>query len=103
MQLQYALMIHLSVKRVVLMVNSRHVSSVSSFVIMLLTVLEGKMNWITTVLVDLREQYVWWTVLYLIRAEWSIVWIEDGQQCATLVIDKVILQQLCVINWDIHI
>ena len=58
MQLQYALMIHLSVKRVMLMVNSHHVSSVSSFVIMLLTVLEGKMNWITTVLVDLREQYV---------------------------------------------
>ena len=66
--------------------------------IMLLTVLEGKMNWITTVLVDLREQYVWWTVLYLIRAEWSIVWIEDGQQCVTLVIDKVTLHQLCVIS-----
>ena len=56
--LQYVLITHLSVHMVVLMANSHHVSPVSSVVIMLLTVLEGKMNWITTVLVDLREQYV---------------------------------------------
>ena len=48
----------LSVHMVVLMVSSHHVSPVSSVVIMILTVSEGKMNWNTTVHVDLRELYV---------------------------------------------
>ena len=56
--MQYVLLLPLSVHMVVLMVSSHHASPVSSVVIMSLTVLEGKMNWITTVLVDLREQYV---------------------------------------------
>jgi len=43
---------------VVLMAGSHRVSLVNSVVIIFPTVLEGRMNWITTVLVDLREQYV---------------------------------------------
>ena len=40
------------------------------------------MNWITTVLVDLREQYVWLVVCYLIKEEWSTAGVDSGLQCA---------------------
>ena len=48
----------LSAMMVELMVRSLNVSLLSSVVMVSLTVLEEKMNWITTVLVDLREQFV---------------------------------------------
>ena len=61
-----------------LVVSSLHASLLSSVVMVSLTVLEEKMNWITTVPVDLREQFVYWMALFHIEAEWSIVGMEDG-------------------------
>ena len=51
-------MTNLNVHMVELMVSSLHASLLSSVVMVLLTVLDEKMNWITTVPVDLREPFV---------------------------------------------
>ena len=49
---------NLNAMKVELMDNSLHVYWLNSVVMALLTVLEEKMNWITTVPVNLREQFV---------------------------------------------
>ena len=56
--LQNVLMMRYCVLRVALMGSSLHVYLLTNVVIMSLTVLEEKMNWITIVPVDLREQFV---------------------------------------------
>ena len=56
--LQNVLMMRYCVLRVALMGSSLHVYLLTNVVITSLTVLEEKMNWITIVPVDLREQFV---------------------------------------------
>ena len=55
---QYVLITSLNVPMVELVTSSLYASLLNNVVMALLTVLEEKMNWITTVSVNLREQFV---------------------------------------------
>ena len=55
---QYVLKAQLNASMGELMARNLHVSPLNKTVMVLLIVLEEKMNWITTVPVDLREQFV---------------------------------------------
>ena len=55
---QYVLITTLNVPMVELVTSNLYVSLLNNVVMAPLTVLEEKMNWITTVPVDLREQFV---------------------------------------------